>query len=80
MNTIRIRTFPGNEHYLCGSARGSGGNNGLDHDEDVMEMNEVRRCASGRVQPAPANLPSMIDGPGHPTGHLVIPDAGDDPC
>jgi hypothetical protein len=44
-----------------------------EHDEHVMEMNEVRRCASGWVQRAASKLVRMIDGPGHPTGHLVIP-------
>jgi hypothetical protein len=36
-------------------------------------MNEVRRRASGWVQRAASRLSSMIDGPGHSTGHLVIP-------
>ena len=47
--------------------------NNAEHDEDVTEMNEVRRCASGRVQRAASKLASMIDGPGHSTGQLVIP-------
>jgi hypothetical protein len=33
-----------------------------------MEMNEVRRCASGWVQHAAAKFASMIDEPGHSTG------------
>jgi hypothetical protein len=36
-------------------------------------MNEVHRSASGWVQRATAKVAAMIDGPGHPTGHLVIP-------
>jgi hypothetical protein len=36
-------------------------------------MNEVRRCASGWVQRATLKVAAMIDEPGHPTGHLVIP-------
>ena len=43
------------------------------HDEDVMEMNEVHRRASGWVQHAAAKFASMIDEPGHPTGDPVIP-------
>jgi hypothetical protein len=38
-----------------------------------MEMNEIHHCASGRVQRAASKVSGMIDGPGHPTGHLVIP-------
>jgi len=44
-----------------------------EHDEHVIQMNEVHHCASGWVQPAPRNVASMIDEPGHPTGHLAIP-------
>ena len=32
-------------------------------------MNEVHGCASGWVQRAPGKVATMIDGPGHPTGH-----------
>lgn len=35
-----------------------------EHDELVIQMNEVRRCASGGVQRAAANVVSMIDEPG----------------
>jgi hypothetical protein len=52
-----------------------------EHDEDVIQMNEVRRCASARVQRAATKVAAMIDEPGHPTGHLVIPfERGDEPC
>jgi hypothetical protein len=43
-----------------------------EHDEHVMQMNEVHRCASGWVQRAARKVAFMIDEPGHPTGHLVI--------
>jgi hypothetical protein len=36
-------------------------------------MNEVRRRASEWVQCATVSLANMINEPGHPTGHLVIP-------
>jgi hypothetical protein len=36
-------------------------------------MNEFRRSASGQVHRAASRVVSMIDGPGHPTGQLVIP-------
>jgi len=41
------------------------------HDQDVIEMNEVRRRASGRVQRTALIVAHMIDGPGHPTGDSV---------
>jgi hypothetical protein len=44
----------------------------MEHDEDVMEMNEVRRRASGWVQRVTNKFAPMIDEPGHPTGHPVI--------
>jgi hypothetical protein len=44
----------------------------LQHDEHVIQMNEVHRCASGWVQRAARKVAAMIDEPGHPTGHLVI--------
>jgi hypothetical protein len=36
-----------------------------EHDQDVTEMNEVRRCASGQVQRAAASFIRMIGEPGH---------------
>jgi hypothetical protein len=36
-------------------------------------MNEVHRSASGWVQRAAGKVASMINEPGHPTGHLKIP-------
>jgi hypothetical protein len=38
-----------------------------------MDMNEVRRCASGWVQRAASRVGGMIHGPGDPTGRPVIP-------
>jgi hypothetical protein len=38
-----------------------------------MQMNEVRRRASPRVQRVTHKVARMIDEPGHPTGHLAIP-------
>jgi hypothetical protein len=76
MNTRCFRTFPGTGHYLGGFGGLAGGalrEWSSKHDEDVTEMNEVLRCASGQVQRAALRVASMIDGPGHPTGHLVIP-------
>jgi hypothetical protein len=35
------------------------------HDEDVIQMNEARRCASGWVQRRPPKVVRMIDKPGH---------------
>jgi hypothetical protein len=43
-----------------------------EYDQHVIEMNEVHRRASGWVQRAASKIASMIDEPGHPTGHLVI--------
>jgi hypothetical protein len=52
-----------------------------EHDQDVIQMNEVRRCASGWVQRAAPKVAAMIDEPGQPTGHLAIPfERGDKPC
>jgi hypothetical protein len=44
-----------------------------EHDEDVIQMNEVHRRASAWVQRAAPKVVRMIDEPGHPTGPLVIP-------
>jgi hypothetical protein len=45
-----------------------------EHDDYVIQMNEVHRSASGWVQRvAAAKVAAMIDGPGQPTGHLMIP-------
>jgi hypothetical protein len=44
-----------------------------EHDKDVTKMNEVRCRASQWVQRAAPKVVGMIDEPGHPTGHFVIP-------
>jgi hypothetical protein len=36
------------------------------HDEDVMQMNQAHRHASGWVQGPPPKVIRMIDKPGHP--------------
>jgi hypothetical protein len=46
---------------------------GAEHDQDVIQMNEVRCCASGQVQRAAPKVEGMIDEPGHPTGHSRSP-------
>ena len=40
----------------------------MEHDEHVIQMNEVRRRASGWVHRAAAKVVRMISEPGHPTG------------
>jgi hypothetical protein len=42
-------------------------------EQQVIQMNEVRRRASARVQLATSKVAPTIDEPGHPTGHLAIP-------
>jgi hypothetical protein len=44
----------------------------MEHDEDVMDMNEVRHSTSQRVQRVPRSFGRMIDEPGPPAGHLQI--------
>jgi hypothetical protein len=46
---------------------------GPEHDEDVIQMNEVHRRASEWVQRAPIKVVGMIEEPGHPTGQLQDP-------
>ena len=41
-----------------------------EHDEHVMQMNEVRCRASGWRPARVARVAAMIDETGHPTGHL----------
>jgi len=45
---------------------------GAEHDELVIQMNEVRYCASGWVQRAARKVAATIDEPGHPADSLVI--------
>ena len=47
----------------------------------VMQMNEVHLRASGWVQCGVPMLATMIEEPGHPTGHLEIAfKTGDEQC
>jgi hypothetical protein len=46
---------------------------GPEHDEDVIQMNEVHRRASEWVQRAAIKVVGMIEEPGHPTGQLHDP-------
>jgi len=54
----------------CKAARNR---SGQEHDEHVMQMNEARVPVSAQVQRRIVNVASMIEEPGHPTGHLQIP-------
>src|SRR5260370_4279189 len=72
LNTLRYRSFPGHGLYLkgggtlCTTCR-------PEHDEHVIQMNEVRHFASGWVQRPAARVACMISEPGHPTCHLSSP-------
>jgi hypothetical protein len=44
-----------------------------EHDQDVIQMNEVHRRASPRVQRAATRVVHVIDEPGHSTGHTRSP-------
>jgi hypothetical protein len=41
-----------------------------EHDNYVIQMNEVHRSASAWVQRGTSKVTTMIDEPGHSTGHL----------
>jgi hypothetical protein len=69
VNTRRNRTFPGQIVFL-----GADDPQHKPPDEQlVIQMNEVRRRASARVQFATPKVAPTIDESGHPTGYLVIP-------
>jgi hypothetical protein len=70
LNTRRTGTFPGTRLKLIDFRRKSAG---PEHDENVIQMNEVHRCASEWVQRAAIKVVSMIEEPGHPTGQLDDP-------
>src|SRR6267378_618412 len=71
LNTRRNRTFRGNGLYSKEMVAGPGCTTcGAEHDEHVMQMNEVRHFASGWVQRGVVTVTGMIDEPGHSTGHL----------
>jgi hypothetical protein len=74
LNTRRNRTFRGNGLYFKEMVAGPGCTTcGAEHDEHVMQMNEVRHFASGWVQRGVVTVTGMIDEPGHSTGHLAVP-------
>jgi hypothetical protein len=70
LNTWRSGTFPADDlnSEICGSQALP-----AEHDKHVIEMNEVRRRASGWVQGALAKFVCMISEPGHLTGHSRDP-------
>jgi hypothetical protein len=69
LNTRHIGTFPANLRNLIDFDPATR----PEHDEHVIQMNEVHRCVSGSVQHAPTKVASMIEEPGHPTGQLRDP-------
>ena len=74
LNTRDSRTFPGNGAYfghVSNLAREV--ERRAEHEEHVTDMNEVHRRASQQVQRGVASLASMIERPGHSTGHPAIP-------
>ena len=70
MNTRRALTFPGTRPELI-DFRGK--LTWPEHDDDVIQMNEIHRRASEWVQRAAIKVVSMIEEPGHPTGKLRDP-------
>src|SRR6201999_919821 len=62
MNTLAAETFP-NRATLYAAARGMPVR---EYDQCFMQMNEIRRAASDRVQRAIPNVTNMIDGTDHP--------------
>jgi hypothetical protein len=58
------QNIPGNDVDLRDFCRPPARRARLEHDEHVMQMNEVHRCASARVQRATHNVASVIDEPG----------------
>jgi hypothetical protein len=54
-------------------AQHAGYNVTAQYDQDVIQMNGVRRGASGRIQREPPNVVSMIEEPGSAAGDLEIP-------
>jgi hypothetical protein len=72
LNTRRVPTFPWASPQFDPVLAADGADRPED-DEDVIQMNEVRICASAWVQRAAASFTPMIDEPGHPTGHFEDP-------
>ncbi len=77
VNSRRGRNIPGRNEINRASGRSASDAIRPEHDQDVIQMNEVRRRASGRVQRRTTRVACMIDEPGHPTGRLAIPGRGD---
>ena len=74
LNTRRSGTFPAaGRNFPRFRARGNIKNLFREHDQDVIQMNEVYHCASAWVQRAARNVASMITSPAIPTGDLAIP-------
>jgi hypothetical protein len=73
LNTRRSPAFPTDAHYLKSLPSPTRRGFASEHDQHVIQMNEVRRRASGPVQRAAPKVAAMIDETGHPTGHLAIP-------
>jgi len=67
LNTGCHRTFPGHRPGLPILPVRAGYPPQSQHDEHVIQMNEVHRCASVGVQRATFKVASMINEPGHPT-------------
>jgi hypothetical protein len=72
LNPRGLQTFPAlrpdfRQIYASSSARNP------QHDQDVIQMNEARHCASGEVQRAVVRVISMISDPGHPAGDASDP-------
>src|SRR5581483_1552714 len=61
MNTVAAETFPIREPLAHGTGVPTS-----EYDQRFMQMNEIRRAASDRVQCALPNVTTMIDGTDHP--------------
>jgi len=73
MNTRLDQTFPSNRVYLRELGGSLCGVSEAQNDQHVIQMNEVRGCASGQVQRAASKVVRMIYRPGRPAGYPVIP-------
>jgi hypothetical protein len=77
LNTGRFQTFPAGGFIHADFdhrwAQHGTHHDLIEHDEHVMDMNEVRHRASERVQRRGRNVVCMIEEPDPPAGHLQIP-------
>jgi hypothetical protein len=71
LNIRLFQTFPGDRLILTDLAERVG-SAWAQHDQHVIQMNEVHRRASEWVQRGTRKVLPMIGKPGHPTGNLVI--------